>query len=62
MARARWGIENEGMRELKDPLAPGCRRVRSRRNVEPTDRGLAQRLQRALLEVSEPLGPTRHPP
>src|SRR5690606_369937 len=33
-----------------------ARRVRSRRDVEATDTGLAQRLQRALWEVRESLG------
>ncbi|NLG68413.1 MAG: transposase [Firmicutes bacterium] len=85
IARARWGVEHEGVRELKTHwrldhgflhhptgmqaiwalLVTGfnlfqlflARRVRSRRDVEATDSGLAQRLQRALREVTEPLGP-----
>ena len=84
IARARWGVENEGVRELKTHwhlehgflhhptgmqaiwalLVTGfnlfqlflARRVRSRRDVEMTDSGLAKRLQRALLEGGEPLG------
>ena len=84
IARARWGVENEGVRELKTHwhldhgflhhptgmmaiwalLVTGFnlfqlflgRRVRVRRDVEKTDTGLAKRLQRALLEVREPLG------